>query len=149
MIALNAPRNLPKIATLTVFAMLLWALVLAGCKTGTQAVEEYNQNPLIVSIPSTLSPKEVEEVMTLTLRSRGWTVVQQSPQEVVGKLDHRSFDAKTTLKVDGNLIKILSDSYFKGEGGKREPGIPKGWLENLQKDLQRRLGELSILRARQ
>ncbi len=141
MTALHTPRNLPKIATLTVFAMLLWALVLAGCGTvvGTQAVEKYNQNPLIVSIPSTLSPKEVEEVMTLTLRSRGWTVVQQSPQEVVGKLDHRSFDAKTTLKVDGNLIKILSDSYLKSEGGKREPGIPTGWLENLQKDLQTRL----------
>ena len=136
MTALNTPRNLPKIATLTVFAMLLWAPGLAGCKT---AVEKYNQNPLIVSIPSTLSPKEVEEVMTLTLRSRGWTVVQQSPQEVVGKLDHRGFDAKTTLRVDGNLIKILNDSYLKSEGGKREPGIPKGWLENLQKDLQTRL----------
>lgn len=142
MTALGTARNLPKIATLTVFAMLLWGLVLAGCKTavGIQAVEKYNQNPLTVSIPSTLSPKEVEEVMTLTLRSRGWTVVQQSPQEVVGKLDHRSFNAKTTLKVDGNLIKILTDSYLKSEGGKREPGIPTGWLENLEKDLRTRLG---------
>ena len=75
----NTTHCMRKIATLTVFAMLLWALVLAGCKTvvGTQAVEKYNQSPLTVNIPPNLSPKEVEEVMTLTLRSRGWSVVQQ------------------------------------------------------------------------
>jgi hypothetical protein len=140
----HTTHNTQKIATLTLFAVLVWVLGLAGCRTvvGTGAVEKYNQNPLTVTIPGNFSPERVEEVMRQTLRARGWSVVQQSPQEVVGTLNHRNFQAKTILKVDGNLIKILDDSYYKGdETGQLEAGVPKGWLLNLQKDLQTRLGK--------
>src|SRR5262249_3201223 len=93
---------------------------------------------------SGLSPQDVEEAMVAALRYRNWTVVQQSPQEVVGERDRQNFRAKAILKVESNgLIKILNDSYYKqfgsqgsSSGEKLEPGIPKGWLRNLQKDLE-------------
>jgi hypothetical protein len=89
-----------------------------------------------VAIPSTLKPQDVEEVMALAFIGRKWAVAQRSPQEVVGTLDHRGFKAKATLKVDGNVIKILNDSqYLSPESGKLEPAVPRGWLRNLEKDL--------------
>ena len=137
---LNTTHCMRKIATLTVFAMPMWVLVLVGCSTivGADFVQRYNQNPLTVGIPPGLSPQDVEEAMVLTLSSRGWTVAQRSPQEVVGQLDHRNFQGKITLKANG-LIKILSESYFKHESGSLEPGVPKGWLRNIRKDLAARL----------
>ena len=75
---------------------------------GVEAVRKYNANPLTVAIPSTLASQEVQEVMTRSLNSRRWTVVQQSPQEVVGTLDHRGFKAKVILKVEGGLVQILN-----------------------------------------
>ncbi|MGE3538586.1 MAG: hypothetical protein AB7N91_14310 [Candidatus Tectimicrobiota bacterium] len=131
-----------KVALLSACVMLLGALVLTGCSTvvGARAVEKYNQHPLTVGIPSALSPQEVEDVMVESLRYRGWTVVHRSPQEVIGERDRVNFKAKAILKVNG-LIKILSDSSFRRSSGSSggetlEPGIPKGWLRNLQKDLE-------------
>ena len=136
-------RNVQQVTILIGLSMLVWMLALSGCGgtvVGSSTVEQYNQNPMTVTIPSNLSPQEVEQTMVLTLKGRQWTVLQQSPQAVVGQLNHRQFQAKTTLKVDGDVIRILSDSYYKGdESTKLEPGVPKGWLKNLQADLRTRL----------
>lgn len=136
------PESSP-LTTLTVCAMLVAVLVFAGCggtRVGARAVEKYNQNPLTVNVPPNLSPQAVEDIMVLTLRRRQWTVAQQSPQEVVGTLNHRYFQAKVILKVEDNLIKLYNDSYYQQqEGGETEPGVPLGWLRNLQSDLRTRL----------
>jgi hypothetical protein len=137
----SVTRDIGKVAAPTVLAVLLWTPVLATGQTvmGAEAVRKYNANPLTVAIPPTLAPQEVKEVMTLTLNSRKWTVAQQSPQEVVGTLDHRGFKAKVILKVDGSLVKILNESqYTSPETGALEPAIPRGWLRNLEKDLNAR-----------
>jgi hypothetical protein len=80
--------------------MLLRGLVLAGCSTvvGANSVKEYNQRPLTVNMPHNLSPEEVEEAMGVALRYRGWTVVQQSPQEVIGERNCVNFQVKATLR---------------------------------------------------
>lgn len=129
------------VVVLTSCISLFGLLVLAGCggtRVGVSSVERYNQEPYMVNIPVTLTPKEVQEVMVTTLQGRQWAVVEQSPQAVVGKLDHRSFQAKVTLKAESGMVKILSDSYYKSEDGQREPGVPLGWLKNLQADLRTR-----------
>jgi hypothetical protein len=100
----------------------------------------------MVNIPPSLTPKEVQDVMVMTLQGRQWAVVEQSPQAVVGKLDHRSFQAKVTLKADGGVVKILSDSYYKSQDGKLEPGVPTGWLKNLQADLRTRFTRKAALK---
>jgi hypothetical protein len=120
-------------------AALLWAPARAAGQTivGAEAVEKYNRDPLTVQVPSGLPPQAVEEVMASTLQNRKWTVVERSPQQVVGTLVHRGFDAKVVLKVEGNLIKILNESSYKSpQTGQSEPAIPKGWLRNLEKDLK-------------
>lgn len=71
-------------------------------------------------------------------------MTQTSPQQTDGTLNHRSFKAKVSLVVDHGMIRILNDSqYISGDTGDRQPGVPKGWLDNLQKDLTRRLAAAS------
>jgi len=117
---------------------LLWTVEFTGCSaaTGQDVVAKYNQTPLTVNIPSNLSPEQIEEAMVHTLIGREWQVEQRSPQEVVGTLNHRSYQAKAILKVDNGVIKILSESSYKSK-----PAVPEGWLENLQKDLHKHLGQ--------
>ena len=131
-----------KLALLTLSTVLFCALALAGCKSvvGDRAVETYNENPYTVAIPSNLSPEEVERTIVQVLADRQWVVTERSPKEVVAQLNHRVWRAKAILKVDGNVIRILSDSSLKNATtGKFETAVPKGWLENLQHDLIRRL----------
>ena len=135
----SATRGIRKIAAPTVLAVLMWAPPeLASGQTimGAEAARKYNEKPLTVAIPPSITPQEVEEVMTRALNGRKWTVVQQSPEEVIGTLDHRGFKAKVMLRVDGSVVKILNESqYTSPNTGQLEPGIPKGWLRNLEKDM--------------
>jgi hypothetical protein len=127
------------VAALAVVGAVLGAPGPAAAQTivGADAVEKYNASPLIVPVPPSLSDADVEAVMVSTLEGRQWTVAERSPQQVVGTLVHRGFDAKVILKVEGKLVKILNDSRYKSpQTGQLEPAIPKGWLKNIEKDLQ-------------
>lgn len=118
---------------------LLSMVEFSGCsaKTGQDEVTKYNQAPLTVSIPSQLSPQQIEDAMVRTLVGRKWQVERQSPQEVVGTLNHRSYQAKAILKVDNGVIKILNESTYNGK-----PAVPpERWLEYLQQDLNRHFGQ--------
>jgi hypothetical protein len=119
------------------FVGVLWAVALAGCfaKTGQEAVTTYNQTPLTVNIPANLSAKQIEEAMVRAFVGREWHVERQSPEEVVGTLNHRSYQAKATFKVESGVIKIFNESTYKGK-----PAVPENWLENLQLDLKKHLG---------
>jgi hypothetical protein len=145
----TATRGIRKLAAPTVLAMILWAPPeLASGQTimGAEAARKYNEKPLTVAIPPNVTPQDVEEVMARALTGRKWTVVQQSPQEVVGTLNHRDCQAKVMLRVDGNVVKIVNESLCKSntrgfEPAKSpnteafEPAIPRGWLRNLEKDM--------------
>jgi hypothetical protein len=128
----------PKMPLLMWLVGLLWMAEFTGCsaKTGRDVIDKYNQAPLTVSIPSQLSSQQIEEAMVRTLVGREWHVERQSPQEVVGTLNRRSYQAKVVLKVDNSVIKILSESSYKSK-----PAVPEGWLENLQLDLKKHLGQ--------
>lgn len=126
------------VAALALLAAFLCAPLQAAGQTvvGAEEVRKYNESPLTVPVPPNVSAGDVEEVIVSTLRNRKWTVTERSPQQVVGTLVHRGFEAKVILKVEGNLVKILNDSYYNSPvTGQLEPAIPKGWLRNLQKDL--------------
>jgi hypothetical protein len=145
---MSVTRDIRSVAAPAIVALLLCAAVPVNGQTvmGAEAVQKYNANPLTVAIPPTLGPQEVEEGMVLALRGRKWTVVQQSPQEVVGTLNHRDCQAKVMLRADGNVIKIVNDSLCKpntrgfepatsAKTEAFEPAIPRGWLRNLEKDM--------------
>ncbi len=135
-----------KTVALTSIVVLLLLIGLTGCGTvvGSNAADRYNQNPLTVSIPDGLSDEQIESVMKQTLVARGWKLGQTSPQQTDGALQHRSFNAKVSLVASEGVIRILSDSqYISEDGGGPQPGVPKGWLANLQKDLTKPLATAS------
>ena len=134
-----------KMVALTSIVVLLLLTSLTGCSTvvGSSAVERYNQNPLTVPIPAGLSGEQIESAMKQTLVSRGWTLGATSPQQTDGTLKHRSFNANVSLVVNDGIIRILSDAQYVPEDGDSQPGVPKGWLVNLQKDLTKRLAAAS------
>jgi hypothetical protein len=122
--------------------LLLVVTALVGCNTrvGPNAAAKYDQNPLTVTIPSGLSEEQVEAVMKQTLTARGWQARQISPQQVDGILNHRSFKGKVSLVAGDGIIRILNDyQYISRDTGDTQPGVPQGWLDNLHKDLIRRL----------
>ena len=131
-------EQMSKMLLLVWLVGIVWTVELTGCfaTTGQDAVMKYNQTPLTVSIPSQLTSKQIEEAMVRTLVGREWHVESQSPQEVVGTLNHSSYQARATLKVENGVIKILNESTYKGK-----PAVPEGWLENLQLDLKKHLGQ--------
>ena len=134
-----------KTVALTSIVVLLSLTSLTGCSTvvGSQAVEKYNQDPLTVPIPAGLSGEQIESAMKQTLVARGWTLGATSPQQTDGTLNHRSFKANVSLVANDGIIRILSHSQYISEGEAPQPGVPKGWLVNLQKDLTKRLAAAS------
>jgi hypothetical protein len=142
MLSLKIAHKQNKIAASVLIVILSWPLVLGGCVStiGADAVASYNRAPLTVAVSKDLSPQQVENIMATTLVMRKWTVVQKSPQEVVGTLDHRGYQAKVFLKVEGDLIKILTESYYAAPADeKAKPKLPMSWLKNIQKDLERNI----------
>jgi hypothetical protein len=116
--------------------LLLAVVLLPACQTA----KSYDQHPLTVAIPAGVTPEAVREAMIQTFEARKWTVVEASPQRTVGILKHRGYDANAVLEVEGDRIKILSDTkYINANTGKRTQVVPMGWLENLQKELEIRL----------
>jgi hypothetical protein len=129
----------------TSIVVLLVLTSFAACSTvvGSNAVARYNQNPLTVPIPAGLSEAQIESAMKETLVTRGWELGATSPQQTDGTLHHRSFKATVSLVANNGSIRILSYSQYVPEGEAPQPGVPKGWLVNLQKDLTRRLAVAS------
>lgn len=131
-----------KNAIIATFLGALCLFMAAGCNTlrGKDAVTKYNSDPLTVPVPGNLSSDQVQSTMARALVGRGWTVVSSTPDEVVGELDHRGFRAKAILKREGTQIKLLTDTtYYVKNRDEWQPAVPYGWLENLQKDLNRML----------
>ena len=134
-----------KSALLSAFAFISLLLV-SACSTisGSEDVAAYNANPLSMPIPADVSGDTLETAMTTTFEGRGWTVTSSSPTEVVGQLNHRGFEAQATMKREGNVVKIYSNStQANPKTGAEEAAVPLGWLENLQKDFPRRLAAAS------
>jgi hypothetical protein len=118
--------------------IFLIALSLNGCATkmGSDAVSEYNDNPLTVTIPPKASEEFVEASKVRVLTGRGWLVQRRTKEEVVGNLVHRNWNATVTLLTEGSSIRILSNATQTNPStGKVTPAVPLGWLKNLQKDL--------------
>jgi hypothetical protein len=95
---------------------------------------------MTVAMPSHLSLPAVAEVVTQTLRTEAWTVVHQSPQEVLAMRAYPDFHALAMFRVAGDHLEILSHAYFKEEQGKIfVPGVPKEALRHLRGELSKAL----------
>ncbi len=129
--------------------LLPMGLLLACSQTprGTDAVAEYNANPLAVLIPASVSSEEAEAQAVETLEQRQWIVTDRSPGRISAQLDHRNYVARVTLEQQGNRVVILNES--RREPGTRraaKPAVPLDWLQNLQSDLNNRLVRIAAMR---
>ncbi|MGD2140969.1 MAG: hypothetical protein PVH25_11265 [Burkholderiales bacterium] len=125
-------------ATLFVGMLVVFLSACSGTRVGTKAAEQYNSQPLRVAIPSGVDTAQALEAAENALIARGWAVVDKSYDSVTGKLVHRKFDATANIKIEGENLVLYSDStYKKTETSDPEPAVPYGWLENLQKDIQK------------
>jgi hypothetical protein len=88
-----------------------------------------------------LTTERVQEVAVQTLIGREWAVDSKSTGEVVGYLKHRSNEALVTLKYDATKVDIYWVGYEinKKTGERKKPEQPTGWLNNIKKDLAKRL----------
>ncbi len=134
----------PQLIQLPIIAPLLIVLAIgSGCRTfptGSEAVAQYNANPLVVAIPDGVSSTTVDQLSAVTLRNRGWSVTEQKPGSVTGHLNHRGVNATATLKQERGTVRILVDATrYNPVDSTTEPAIPLNWLQNLRKDLDRRL----------
>ena len=132
-----------KLTVRSIALIFFFAIGLYGCSTtkiGSRVAADYNEQPLTVVIPAGLSPGIIHNAMISTVVRRRWVVQNHSANEVIANLKHRAFDATVTLQSDGSIIKILNSATHKNsQSGEIKPGVPLGWLINIQNDLQAKL----------
>ena len=124
---------------------IFFILTLIGCESSGRrlsenAVTQYDSNPLSVEVPASVTQEQAIDMAESVLIGREWKVSSKSADQVVGKLLHRGFDATATIKSDGNKLVIYSQAmYTDKNSGETKPGVPFGWLKNLQSDLVKQL----------
>ena len=135
-------------------ALAIALLACSGVSSSPRAVSAYAAAPLSVEIPSGLSEEQVQQAMVATLERRRWTVVSEEPGEVRGQLDHQGIEGRVALRVEGERVVIVNESFKKGSTrrgrgyaaqarsrpAEDHPVVPTRWLRNLQKDLGAQLG---------
>jgi len=104
-----------------------------GCGTMSDTVNiaEYNQAPLVVLVDSAFTADEIRRAMVQTILGRGWSVIKNNRNEVIGHLRKRGYNATVAMQRKDDLVEIL---IVRAERG---TSAPIGWLTNLQKDLGR------------
>lgn len=131
-------------ALVTIIPLVFLLVAGSGCRTfpsGAEAVASYNAHPLEVSIPPGVSAATVDQLAAVTLRNRGWAVTDQRSGAVTGHINHRGVDATVTLQQENNSVRIVlvDATRYNRADGTSHPTVPHNWLENLRKDLDRRL----------
>ncbi len=130
--------------TLPIFSLLLILVAFQGCEStkGLSASTSYNEAPLTVEVPAGMSSADVQKAMGATFAGRQWTVTDTTGDSMTAILNHRGYQAKATMVRSGNTIRILSESkMLDSKTDEYVPAVPLGWLQNLQKDLRKRLSQ--------
>ena len=122
--------------------IVLISITLVACsnaRVGENTEIAYNQSPLTVAVPANKA-SEAMDTAEAVLLGRGWNVESKSETEVIGNLVHRSFDATVAIKKEGSLLVLYSDAEHTHATTKEvNRGVPYGWLQNLQSDLQQKM----------
>lgn len=98
-------------------------------------------------IPADLNEEDVRDVVAYSLAARTWTVKEKKGNRVVGHLVHRGYDATITFVIEGENLQIYCDGYAVDKhGNRKKPKLPEGWIENLKKDIPKRLAMTAATR---
>lgn len=118
-------------------------LVTIGCTVGHNVNVKYNAKPLTVVLTKEITKAEALQAAQTALTSRQWRITEVSDNQVVGRLNHRTYNAEVQVVYDAGTLRLLNNS-FNGPGSDPafigEPALPMGWLRNIQSDIHRQLG---------
>lgn len=114
----------------------------------TSEIKGHSVGNIVLS--QTYPIEEVQKAVCKAATRREWTVVESTSERVVIYLEHRKYESTLTFLLSDSNIKIYSDSY-KIKKSKRKPistssidvreterikqQDPKGWIDNLKKDI--------------
>jgi hypothetical protein len=125
-------------ATLLVGLFALSQSACSGTRVGVKEAESYNARPLKVYIPEGVSNAAAMRAAESGLTGRRWAVVGKSDDQITGELSHQRFDATVNIRIeDGSLVLYSDSTYTNPQTQQVEAAVPYGWLENLQKDIQK------------
>lgn len=123
------------------FALALLAHVAASAALPTNAdAPELGIAVGTIPVPADLDADEVRDVVVLSVATRGWTVQTKTDERVVGYLKHRGNEATITYLLGPDLIRVHCVGYAINKSGeRRKPELPQSWINNLQRDITKRL----------
>ena len=128
--------NLRLLAPFRLVALLLCVSTSLAAATGVPVGS--------VRVPEGLSEAKVRAIVAETFVARSWTV-ERVGDDIVGRLVHRGYDATVTAVQRDGLVNLYSDSWKTNRNGERvKREQPKGWIDNLRKDLPKRLARAAV-----
>jgi hypothetical protein len=126
--AFPLPRFLAVLAT--VFAVL----------ASPALAEEKGQPVGTLIVPDGLSTDEIKEAIALSFAGRGWTVKERTSSKVVGHINQRGNEAFLYVAYTKKEINLRCEGWEVSKTGERKkPEIPKGWVDNIKKDITKRM----------
>lgn len=119
-------------------AALLLSLALPGA---VQADDDLGPLADTLYVPDGATREDCKEVVAYSLAARGWTVRERTDERVIGYLKHRGNEAIATFILRDDTIEFYCLGYaIDKNGNRKKPEQPRGWIGNLTRDINKRLG---------
>lgn len=117
---------------------VLLVLVLAG--PAAWAADEKGKSVGKLTVPAGLDADEVKNAIALSFFGREWTVEEKTGSRVVGHINHRGIESILTVESGTKELTLYCVGWNVNKAGERKkPEIPKGWVENIKKDVTKRM----------
>jgi hypothetical protein len=102
--------------------------------------EEKGQPVGTLIVPDGLSTDEIKEAIAVSFAGRGWTIKERTNSKVVGHINQRGNEAFLYVAFNKKEITLRCEGWEVSKTGERKkPEIPKGWVDNIKKDVTKRM----------
>ncbi len=130
-----------KICVLSLRGLFALCVFAAAFATGTARADDIvGDYVLSIERSHNLADADVEQVVAYSLAARQWTVRDRADSRVIGHIAHRGRDATVTFVIEPEKIAMYCDGWtVKKDGTRKKKDQPMGWLENLEKDIKKRM----------
>jgi hypothetical protein len=102
--------------------------------------EEKGESVGTLVVPDGLGTDEIKEAIALSFAGRGWTIKERTNSKVVGHINQRGNEAFLYVTFSKKEITLRCEGWEVSKTGERKkPEIPKGWVDNIKKDITKRM----------
>jgi hypothetical protein len=115
-------------------------LFLGHAGPAARAADEKAESVGKLIVPVGLDADDVKNAIALSFAGRGWTIVEKTGSRVVGHINHRGIESILTVESGTKELTLYCVGWNVNKAGERKkPEIPKGWVENIKKDVTKRM----------